>query len=129
MNVIFGLVTVTDCSIRVSQSAAAKASLLPQNASIIPDSCYARNYTGIIASSLLLTARTQTDSGREGLGAFYPLIPVQHFCFTNFDYQCGKYKEGMGVAIQTMLILTKHIPHLVLLLNLNYMFIFTVLAL
>jgi len=55
---------ITECCIRVSWSSneiaqsadflAVKASLSPQNASIIPDSYYAQNYAGIIASSLAL---------------------------------------------------------------------------
>ena len=41
------------------QSAAVKASLLPQNASIIPDFYYAQNYAGIITSSLIRNTSKQ----------------------------------------------------------------------
>ena len=57
LELLTALLEYLDLFVGIVQSAdflAIKASLSPQNASIILDSCYARNYAGIIASSLIV---------------------------------------------------------------------------
>jgi len=56
------------------KSAAVKASLLPQNVSMIPDSYYAWNYAGIIASSLLTPTIIIFGLLGAGSGWLSPLI-------------------------------------------------------